>query len=422
MCAVALAAVTPLWAATTEQKLEKLRRFSEKLDKIQQVLGAIDNFGKNAGCPVAEEIGPTQTFEPGPDAEFSFEPHGMTGRGLYPSFIISTATVEAKPSADDLTTYGDVSGPGYVGVLLRNVRKDDKFVVEVSCDGVLKPSKCSFTVKTSEVAVLANPKLKFDYEVLARVSQTRPVGVTFKVTRNGVEQEEVTQTWQLHQINDCIFALNLPRTRRDGVTERKFRDARFMFAAYVNENHPFVDEILKEAKSTGIVDRFVGYQSDEAEVGRQIKAVWQALQNRRVTYSSITDTTGASDIYMQHVRFLDQSINSTQANCVDGSVLMASVLKKIGLRCHLILVPGHCYLGVYVKEPTQLNNGQLIGIETTLLGSQSTIEDAVNMATFNAPYCLKRNASKFSIKNSGYLAVDLGAARKIGIMPLPYNK
>ena len=33
-----------------------------------------------------------------------------------------------------------------------------------------------------------------------------------------------------------------------------------MFAAYVNENHPYLDKILKEALATKITDAFDGYQ------------------------------------------------------------------------------------------------------------------------------------------------------------------
>lgn len=399
---------------------EKLRRFSEKLQKVSDVLDKLRGVDIQQEPDAPAPSGPPKIYEPDPAAEFSFEPHGINGKALFPSFIVATATIEVKPTSEDLTTYGDVLGAGYAGVLLRNVRKGDKFVVEVSCDGLIKPSRCSFTAKDSEVIVRANPKLKFDFEALSRASQTRPVSMTFKVTRNGEELDEVTQTWQLHQMNDCIFALKLPQPRRDGVVVSKFHDARVMFAAYVNENHPLVDEILKDAKATGLCNAFLGYQAGEAEVGQQINAVWTALQNRGITYSSITDTTTAKDLWVQHVRFFDQSIGSTQANCVDGSVLMASVLKKIGLKTSLVLVPGHCYLAVYTQDPAK--GGKLLGIETTMLGNKATIQQAAESATNSAPTSLSRNSRKFQVKDSGYMLVDIELARKVGIMPLPYNK
>jgi hypothetical protein len=410
-------AFSTLIAGNTE---EKLRRFSEKLQKVSDVLKILKGVDIKPEVETSTPVGPAKIYTPDPAAEFTFEPHGITGKALFASFIISTATVEAKPTSEDLTVYGDEQGAGYAGVLLHNVHKGDKFVVEVSCDGLIKPSRCTFTAKDSEVVVLANPKLKFDFAALSQLSQTRPVIMTFKVIRNGVELDEVTQTWQLHQMNDCIYGLKLAVPRRDGVVAVKFRDARFMFAAYVNENHPLVDEILKDAKATGLCNSFLGYQAGEAEVAQQINAVWTALQARGITYSSITNTTTAKDIYLQHVRFFEQSIKSTQANCVDGSVLMASVLKKIGLKTYLVLVPGHCYLAVYTQEPSK--GGSLLGIETTMLGSGATIYDASEAATISSATSLKTNQRKFKVKGSGYLLVDIEAAREIGIMPLPYNK
>jgi hypothetical protein len=193
-----------------------------------------------------------------------------------------------------------------------------------------------------------------------------------------------------------------------------------MFAAYANENHPQIDQILKEAKATGLCNSFHGYQGTEQDVMQQVNSIWVALQRRGITYSSITNTTPNKGVYAQHVRFLDESINMTQANCVDGSVLMASVLKKIEIKTSLVLVPGHCYLAFYSQDPAK--GGKLYGLETTKLGSRSTLTDAINQATFSAELSLQKNAAKFDQEDSGYMLVDLDAAREMGIMPIPYVK
>ena len=110
----------------------------------------------------------------------------------------------------------------------------------------------------------------------------------------------------------------------------------------------------------------------------------------------------------------------TQANCVDGSVLMASILKKIGIKTSLVLVPGHCYLAFYSQEPEK--GGKLYGVETTMLGDRGPLADAINAATFQAPNSLQKNAAEFEQENSGFMLVDLDAAREAGIMPIPYVK
>ena len=61
-----------------------------------------------------------------------------------------------------------------------------------------------------------------------------------------------------------------------------------MFAAYVNEQHPFVDKMLREALDTGIVNSFTGYQTkNKAEVYRQAYALWNALSKRDVAATAI---------------------------------------------------------------------------------------------------------------------------------------
>ena len=110
----------------------------------------------------------------------------------------------------------------------------------------------------------------------------------------------------------------------------------------------------------------------------------------------------------------------TQANCVDGSVLMASVLKKIEIKASLVLVPGHCYLAFYSSDPEK--GGKLYGLETTMIGSGASLDSALKTATLDAPYSLQKNSRKFTQENSGYLLVDLDNAREMGIMPISYIK
>ena len=364
---------------------------------------------------------PTKTFEPAADAVFSAEVHSLTPGAIYPSLILATATIKDDGSPDDpsdATHYGDPMAT--LGVLLRNVRKDDKITVEVTADAVIKPSKVTFTAKASELLVTAAPKVKFDFEALGKVTQTRPINVTFKVTRNGKAEDDLDEVMSLRQINDCPFAVISPTPKKSGKAPVEPIDIRFMFAAYVNENHPQVDQILKEAKATGLCDSFKGYQGTEQDVMRQINSIWVALQRRGITYSSITNTTPNKGVYAQHVRFLDESINMTQANCVDGSVLMASVLKKIEIKTCLVLVPGHCYLAFYSNDPEK--GGKLYGVETTMLGLKSTLSDAINKATFQADNSIQKNAKKFQQENSGFMLVDLDDARELGIMPIPYVK
>jgi hypothetical protein len=376
--------------------------------------------GEPAAQPKGKKGEANKTFEPAADAEFSFEPYSELGKDFYPSVILSTATIEVDEEPDDpsdATVYGDKAGS--VGVLLKNVRKGDRFVVEVSADAGIRASKVSFTIKDSEVLVVALPKLRYDFDLLSRNRQSRPVNVTFKVTRNDKPLDEVDQTWTLRQINDCPLVGLVGQPKKNGkIVGRVVPEMMYVFAAYVNENHPWVDQVLKDAKATGLSSSFGGYQGNEKDVLDQTNAIWVALQRRGISYSSITDTTQGRQVRAQHVRFLDESIVSTQANCVDGSVLLASVLKKIGLRTYLVLVPGHCYLAFSLDK----NGTQLIGVETTTIGNGASLAQAIQAGSSNPENGLHPNLKRFNGADAQWQLIDLNAAREAGITPLPYVK
>ena len=388
----------------------------DKPKKPKAPMAAPDTPANKKGKPAAAG----KVYEPAADAEFSFEPFSELGKDLYPSVVLSTATIEVDDEPDDptdATAYGDKAGS--VGVLLKNVRKGDRFVVEVSADAGLRTSKASFTIKDSEVLVVATPKLRYDFEALSKNRQSRPINVTFKVTRNDKPLDEVDQTWTLRQINDCPLAGVVAQPKKNGkLAPQLVHEMQFIFAAYVNENHPWVDQVLKDAKATGLSSTFAGYQGSEKDVLDQVNAIWVALQRRGITYSSILGTTQGKQVHAQHVRFLDESIAATQANCVDGSVLFASILKKIGLNAYLVLVPGHCYLAFSVDEQGK----QLVGVETTVIGNRATLAQAIQAGSTNAENGLHPNLKRFNGTDPNWQLIDINAAREFGIAPLPYVK
>jgi hypothetical protein len=208
----------------------------------------------------------------------------------------------------------------------------------------------------------------------------------------------------------------------------------------VNENHPWIDGLLKEALQTGLVDSFTGYQSGDTDVVMaQVFAIWHTLQRRGIKYSDITTNPGSKKVYSQTVRLVEDTVEATQANCVDGSVLMASILRKIGLNVHLVMVPGHCYLAF----DTDADGNETVGLETTMLGNDNlkplkevkklpekalkkefnaslkTFQSALEVGTED----FENNAEKFDAEDElDYQLVPISEAREFGIMPLASAK
>lgn len=384
-------------------------------------------------------------------AATTFAPWSYTEKDLFPSAIISTATVdwngdeqlaEDKKTEDDpklrkrdIPIYGDENG--WLGVDLSGVVKGAQVEVEISVDGFMKPSKWKgkITKVTKEGEARVFPKAVWDYAALLKVRQQRPVNTTYKVTINGEALDEDTETCVMKSVNDCPFYILWDEDGED------VDDFSWLFAAYVNENHPEVDVILKEALGSGLVDSFTGYQSgDPKEVMMQVFAVWNALQRRGIKYSDVSSTTPSKYVVSQTVRFLDDSIANTQANCVDGSVLMASILQKIGINSYLVMVPGHCLLAFDTGDE---DDSKRIGLETTMLGNDElnavkdipSLTQKAKLKEFQASYktfsnavktgnaTLKEHAEEFeSEEDPDVQLISISDARELGITPIASSK
>lgn len=290
-------------------------------------------------------------------ARGEFTPIAGFDEQLFPSYLIATAGVRPDASAIDPQRLGDPTG--ILGVELVSPGANTPIQVTLECDAYLQTSVFSGALAEAGASYRITPKVKYHFDRLAQCQQSAPVNVTFRVRLGGQAEEERTVTCTMRSINDCPFAF------QDG---QEIVDASFAFAAYVNEQHPFVDKLLREALDRGVVKSFDGYQSGQPEsVILQAYAIWDLLVARDIRYSSITTTAAKSQtVACQHVRLIEDSINNSQANCVDGSVLWVSLLRKIGIDGFLVITPNHCYAGFYLDPQREVP----LAIETTLLGAE----------------------------------------------------
>src|SRR5260370_1340811 len=85
----------------------------------------------------------------------------------------------------------------------------------------------------------------------------------------------VAETLQIRSINDCPYGVaNSEETVDDENVESGSADLGWMYAAYVNENHPQLEKILQEALGPKIVHNFSGYQSKyPARCVKQVVAI-----------------------------------------------------------------------------------------------------------------------------------------------------
>ena len=123
------------------------------------------------------------------------------------------------------------------------------------------------------------PSVKWKYDVMRRLRQPGAIDLTFTCYINDEEVDINNLHLGYRTINECPLSL---------VADGQTNDFRWLFAAYVNEDHPQIVQILTDIMEQGNVSRISGYQNGERAVRDQVFAVWYYALNRGIAYSSIT--------------------------------------------------------------------------------------------------------------------------------------
>jgi hypothetical protein len=351
---------------------------------------------------------------------------------IFPSFILANATRKQPPKTAP-NFFGDYWGT--VGVSVVSPRDDAKVRLEVQLDQISEPSSTEVSLPRQGEKYFLSPTIRYRYADLVRIRQPITINAIFTLYVDNERIGQTTRAVRVRSVNDAPFA----RVGKNG----RYQDYSWIFAAYVNENHPWIDQVLRQTLNipVPIVRSFVGYQQGPREVLNQVFAIWYYFQRSGFTYSSITTPTGFTEgVHSQYVRFFEDSIKTSQSNCIDGTVLFASILRRIGIEPFIVLVPGHAFLGFYLdgqrqtaaylettamnsqlnpyhqKKPTQFRDqlARSFQIDTKLQPAAQSFDYA--LALGNDAF-MKAQAG-FQSKAPGYRIISIESARRSEIQPI----
>lgn len=269
---------------------------------------------------------------------------------FYPSLVMGVASLSDQSyGLNDTTALFSVSVTAPVGNAVLRITIDSSKLNYVTIFQEVLPVK--------DMRYTFYPSVKWKYDRLYRIRQQGGADLTFTCYINDEEVDVKNLHVNYRSANDCLLSV------RD--TNGHNHDYRWLFAGYVNEEHPYIDSILTGIISQGVVSTITGYQKDAASVVSQVEAIWYYALERGISYSSISCTsTPTTRSNVQHIRFFDEVYSTRQANCVDACVFFASILRKIGLKPVIFVEPCHAYLGYY----TDKNRRTLRLLETTITG------------------------------------------------------
>ena len=262
---------------------------------------------------------------------------------VFPALELSQARRHAVVAVTD-HVLGD--GTGLVAVRVRSGHAGEHVRLRVDAPGLGAPVRFEATLAQADVDYELHPPLDWDVSRLLALPTPLTAQLQFTLERDDAPAGTREVVVSLRPLDEALYFV------RDGGDSV---DLSWIFAAYVDERGAAVDRILDVALKSGIVDKFDGYAGAESDrIYRQAWAIWQALTEHGIRYSSADPAIGRGpQVFSQRVRFIDETWNDRSANCVDGSVLIASVLQRIGLRSFLVLVPGHAFVGFYTDADAQ---------------------------------------------------------------------
>lgn len=143
-----------------------------------------------------------------------------------------------------------------------------------------------------------------------------------------------------------------------------------------NDSWGEVDKLVAEANKlaefglTAVPFETKSYEELNDYATEALISIFKALKARGVAYSSVGTDYFESG---QNVRYPAESLTVGSQNCIDGAMVFASALERMGYRPFLVLITGHAFIGV------KAGDGPLAFIETTMVNSASA-EKAVEVA------------------------------------------
>lgn len=188
----------------------------------------------------------------------------------------------------------------------------------------------------------------------------------------------------------------------------KFANAQLL-ARWVTPHDEAVLQLVSRAERLMPGGRLRGYNPVpripmEAQVREQAAAVFAAMKESRISYVSSIYTFGNFPGETERIRLPRETLHLSNANCIDVSVAFASAMENLGMQPVIVIVPGHAFTGVRLAPDSQ----NILYVDLTVLPKGS-----FNQAISRAEAWMKKTPA------AEVLTVDVGAARSLGIYPLP---
>lgn len=318
--------------------------------------------------------------------------------------------------------FGD--GSGVVAVDVVASHDGERIDLRMTAPGLAEPARLQATLPRAGERYTLRPRLRWNRNTLATLAAPQKVVAEFSLARGDAAPQEQRREIRLHPLGEAPYYV------RDG---KDHVDLGWIFAAYADPHSRVVDAILAQVAERHPFLVLEPGTRKPAQALAAAYAIWEVLQIHGVRYADEDPGIARGPlVWSQRVRLHDDVWRERRANCIDGSLLLAAALERLGIRSVLLLVPRHALLAFYTGD----RNGEPIFVETTLLGARQlavrpkpgfigelSLIDGDALDSFSAALVAgkaryAREASGFGQRKPDYQWIDLAAARAYGIIPL----
>lgn len=204
-----------------------------------------------------------------------------------------------------------------------------------------------------------------------------------------------------------------------------------LLAALVRPNDPVIDTLLshaaEELKSRGVTTGWNGYALPRSGIINRLHAIWNTVCATGISYV-MPPESWTEDGPGQRVRLPSAILNHRCGTCLDTTLMLAALVAQAGFNPIVILVRGHAYLGVMLRESSLpaavvrdaagirnlLQLDELLVLETTQLTNTATGEPI----SFAETQAMGRENIMKSEDDDYFLALDIVRIWSTGIHPI----
>ncbi len=204
--------------------------------------------------------------------------------------------------------------------------------------------------------------------------QRATVHVIVEIFGSTVDAHTRTNVWStLTESHDTFSLMLLSRNSGFNAVEDpqtgQVQDLTRYYGAWVTPNVEAVQALVRLAADRAPDRRIAGYQgrSNPEATSAQVRALFETLRDAGITYvNSVIDFGAGRGQITQRTRLPAESLRHKSANCIDGTVLVASLLEAASLHPAIVLIPGHAF----VAWETGDGNDDWDYLETTMIANQ----------------------------------------------------